>query len=97
METKTYLHRVAVVVSTQILMDIEAENDVDKIRAEALRAYFAGEGDPEEGFTYPTDVVVYPWLEEGQTPPTGSLYPEPTFMEVSPDEISHAVHNTEEE
>lgn len=82
METKNYTHRVAMMVQTQIIMDVEAPNDVDKIKEEAIKAYFHGGGDQEEGFTVPTSVIIYPWLEEGQSPPNGSLYPNATQLTI---------------
>lgn len=88
METKTYTHRVAIMTQTQVIMDIEAPNDVDKIKKEAIEAYFRGDGDQEYGFTVPTSVVIYPWLEEGQTPPEGSLYPNPTYLTILPEDIA---------
>lgn len=81
MATKTYTHRVAVMVQTQVIMDIDAENDVESIRQRAIEAYLNGEGDQEEGISIPTQVVIYPWLEEGQEPPRGSRFPEPTILE----------------
>ena len=65
-------------------MDIEAPNDIDSIKEVALSAYFQGEGDQEEGLSYPASLVIYPWLEEGQTPPVGSAYPNPTELPITP-------------
>jgi hypothetical protein len=84
MDTKTtYTHRVAIMETRQIIMDIEAPNDLDSIKEVALSAYFHEEGDQEVGFIAPTSVVIYPWLEEGQTPPIGSAYPAPTEIQLS--------------
>ncbi len=41
-----YTHRVAVMVATQVIMDIEAENDVESIKKEALISLKSGEGNP---------------------------------------------------
>ena len=85
MDTKTtYTHRVAVMETRQIIMDIEAPNDIDSIKDVALSAYFQEEGDQETGFIAPTSVIIYPWLEEGQTPPNGSAYPAPTELVLTP-------------
>jgi hypothetical protein len=85
MDTKTtYTHRVAIMETRQIIMDIEAPNDLDSIKKVALSAYFQEDGDQETGFIAPTSVVIYPWLEEGQTPPSGSAYPEPTIISLTP-------------
>lgn len=81
------LHRVAVMEVTQVIMDIEAENDLDSIKKRALEAYFNEDGEPERGYSFPAQVVVYPWLEEGQLPPKGSDYPKPTILEVAPKDI----------
>ena len=82
--TETYTHRVAVLETRQIIMDVEAPNDLDSIKEQALSAYFQEEGDQETGFIVPTSVIIYPWLEEGQTPPNGSAYPEPTQLTITP-------------
>jgi hypothetical protein len=84
MDTKTYTHRVAIMETRQIIMDIEAPNDIDSIKDVALSAYFQEEGDQETGFIAPTSVIIYPWLEEGQTPPNGSSYPAPTELVLTP-------------
>jgi len=81
-----YTHRVAVMVATQVIMDIEAENDVESIKKEALISLQSGEGDPEQGMSFVKSVVIYPWLEEGQNPPKGSSYPKPTELEITLDE-----------
>lgn len=86
MDTKTYTHRVAIMETRQIIMDVEAENDIDKIREVALSAYFQEEGDQEVGYSIPSSLVIYPWLEKGQTPPNGSAYPEPTIVDIYPSE-----------
>jgi hypothetical protein len=88
METKTYNHRVAIMETRQVIMDIEAPNDISKIKEVALSAYFQGEGEQETGLQYPASVIIYPWLEEGQTPPEGSAYPEPTIIALNGDEMS---------
>lgn len=88
--TETYTHRVAVLETRQIIMDIEAPNDIDSIKKVALEAYFQEEGDQEVGLTIPASVVIYPWLEEGQTPPNGSAYPEPTELEVTNEDLLNA-------
>lgn len=80
MDTKTYTHRVAIMEVTQVIMDIEAENDLDSIKKEALKAYYEGTGEQEAGISFPSQVVIYPWLEKGQNPPQGSAYPEPTII-----------------
>ena len=85
MDTKTtYTHRVAIMETRQIIMDIEAPNDLDSIKEGALSAYFLEYEDQEVGLIVPTSVIIYPWLEEGQTPPNGSAYPEPTQLTVTP-------------
>ena len=85
MDTKTtYTHRVAIMEMRQIIMDVEAPNDIDSIKEVALSAYFQEEGDQETGFITPTSVIIYPWLEEGQTPPNGSAHPAPTELPVTP-------------
>lgn len=89
METKTHLHRVAIMEVTQIIMDIEAENDLDSIKEKALKAYYEGNGDQEEGLSFPSQVVVYPWLEKGQNPPQGSAYPEPTIINLSEFDVEY--------
>lgn len=88
MDTKTYTHRVAIMTQTQVIMDVEAPNDIDEIKKVALSAYFQGEGNQEEGFTIPTSLAIYPWLEDGQTPPEGSLYPNVTYLTILPEDIS---------
>ena len=87
MTTKTYTHRVAIMETRQVIMDIEAPNDIESIKEVALSAYFQGEGNQEVGLTYPASVVVYPWLEEGQSAPVGSNYPEPTELAIEGDEL----------
>ena len=82
MDTKTYNHRVAIMETRQVIMDVEAPNDIESIKEVALSAYFQGEGAQEVGLTFPNSLIVYPWLEEGQVPPVGSHYPEPTFIEL---------------
>ena len=86
MDTKTYTHRVAIMETRQVIMDIEAPNDLDSIKEKALSAYFQGEGDQEEGLAYPDSLIIYPWLESDQTPPEGSSYPMPTVLELTPEE-----------
>jgi hypothetical protein len=84
MDNKTiYTHRVAIMETRSIIMDVEAPNDVDSIKEAALSAYFNEEGDQEVGYIAPTSVIIYPWLEEGQTPPEGSAYPEGTTLAVT--------------
>lgn len=80
-------HRVAVMVTTQVIMDIEAENDLESIRKEAIRSYSSGEGNQETGFALPKSIVLYPMLEEGQEPPKGSFYPAPTEMEIDSEDF----------
>ena len=82
-----YHHRIAIMEVRQIIMDVEAENDIESIKKRALEAYFSEEGDPEVGLTYPKSVVIFPWLEQGQTPPQGSDYPSPTFVEILPTDL----------
>lgn len=85
MDTKTtYTHRVAIMETRSIIMDVEAPNDIDSIKEVALSAYFQEEGDQEVGYIAPTSVIIYPWLEEGQTPPDGSAHPEITILPVTP-------------
>lgn len=91
METKTYTHRVAIMETRQVIMDIEAPNDIESIKEVALSAYFHGEGNQEVGLTMPNSLVIYPWLEEGQTPPVGSAYPNPTEVELEP--LTSAMHS----
>jgi hypothetical protein len=81
-------HRVAIMVTSQVIMDIEAENDIESIRKEAIRSYSSGEGNQETGFAVPQSVVLYPMLEEGQEPPKGSLYPAPTEMQIDPEDFA---------
>ena len=81
---ETYTHRVAIMETRQIIMDIEAPNTIEDIKKVALEAYFQGEGEQEVGLTTPVSVVIYPWLEEGQNPPHGSDYPAPTELELTP-------------
>jgi hypothetical protein len=88
-----YTHRVAVMVATQVIMDIEAENDVESIKKEALISHQSGEGDPEQGMSFVKSVVIYPWLEEGQKPPKGSSYPKPTELEITLDEQASIMSN----
>ena len=88
METKTYTHRVAMMVQTQIIMDVEAPNEVDSIKKAAIEAYFQGGGNQEEGFTIPDRIIIYPWLEEGQSPPEGSVYPNATIVTILPQDIA---------
>ncbi len=88
-----YTHRVAVMVATQVIMDIEAENDVESIKKEALISLQSGEGDPEQGMSFVKSVVIYPWLEEGQEPPKGSNYPKPTELEITLDEQASIMSN----
>lgn len=73
-------HRVAIMVTSQIVMDIEAENDLESIRKTAYSDFLNKKGNPEVGLTMPLSVVLYPMLEEGQEPPKGSLYPAPTEL-----------------
>ena len=80
---ETYVHRIAIMETRQIIMDVEAPNDVDSIKKVALEAYFQGDGDQEVGLTAPNSIVIYPWLAQGQTPPLGSAYPEPTNIELN--------------
>lgn len=80
--SNTYTHRVHAVIQTTIIMDVEAPNDVDSIRNETVRAFYAGEGEQELLSQGMVGVTLFPWLEEGQTPPVGSNYPEPTFIQV---------------
>lgn len=90
MDTKTtYTHRVAIMEVTQIIMDIEAENDLDSIKEKALKAYYEGNGDQEEGLSFPSQVVLYPWLEKGQNPPQGSAHPEPTIINLSEFDVEY--------
>ena len=89
---ETFTHRVAIMETRQIIMDIEAGNTVDEIKAVALEAYFQGEGGQEIGLTYPVSVVIYPWLEEGQTPPVGSAHPNATEIALEP--LTTAMHST---
>jgi len=84
-------HRVAVMVTTQVIMDIEADNDLDSIRKEALRSYFNEEGNQEIGLAIPQSVVLYPMLAEGQRPPKGSSYPSPTEMELGQEDFESVV------
>lgn len=90
MKVKTYTHRVAIMESRQIIMDIEAPNDIESIKDKTLEAYFNGEGDQEAGMTVPVTLIVYPWLEEGQTPPAGSEFPNPTYVRILGDENNQA-------
>jgi len=80
MEKKLYTHRVAVMETRQVIMDVVAPNTLEDIKQVALDAYFQGKGDQEVGLTIPDNLVIYPWLEEGQTPPIGSEYPAPTVI-----------------
>jgi hypothetical protein len=84
MDNKTYTHRVAIMETRSIIMDVVAPNDIDSIKEAALTAYFNEEGDQEVGYIAPTSVIIYPWLEEGQTPPEGSAHPEITILAVTP-------------
>ena len=95
METKTYTHRVAIMEMRQVLMDVEAPNDVDSIKKVALEAYFQGDGAQEVGLTIPNSLVIYPWLEEGQVPPLGSAYPEPTIVDLEDEDECDEVGYTE--
>lgn len=81
---ETFTHRVAIMETRQIIMDIEAPNDIESIKEVALGAYFHGAGEQETGLTYPSSVVIYPWLEEGQSAPDGSAYPNATHIELDP-------------
>lgn len=81
---ETFTHRVAIMETRQIIMDIEAPNDIESIKEVALGAYFHGAGEQEVGLTYPSSLVIYPWLEEGQSPPDGSAHPNSTFIELDP-------------
>ena len=80
--SKKYTHRVAVMVNTQVIMDVEADNDLDSIKESAIQAYFDGEGDQEEGISFPTHVVIYPWREKGQETPKGTVDTEPTIVPI---------------
>lgn len=40
-------------------MDIEAEDNLDKIKKRAIEAFAHGEGDPEVGYEVPVAVLVY--------------------------------------
>jgi hypothetical protein len=84
MDNKTYTHRVAIMETRQIIMDIEAPNNLDSIKEVALSAYFQEEGNQEVGLVSPTSVIIYPWLEEGQTPPEGSAHPQLTIINLTP-------------
>jgi hypothetical protein len=86
MKTKTYTHRVSMWVTTQVIMDVEAENDVNAIKERAIEAYYNDEGDQEDGVSFPSQIVIHPWLEEGQVPPAGSAYPNPTIFSITPQE-----------
>ena len=94
MDTKTYTHRVAIMEMRQVIMDVEAPNTIEDIKKVALEAYFQGEGNQEVGLTIPNSLVIYPWLEKGQTPPEGSAYHEPTVLELE-DEPCNEVPYTE--
>ena len=84
-------YRVAVMVTSQVIMDIESEDDLDSIRKEALRSYFNDEGNQEIGLAIPQSVVLYPMLAEGQKPPKGSAYPAPTEMELGQEDFESVV------
>lgn len=86
MGVKTYLHRVAVIESRQVIMDVEAYNNIVDIKEKALEAYANGEGDQEIGLTYLDSVVIYPWTTDEQGPPIGSSYPERTVIKLDPEE-----------
>jgi hypothetical protein len=75
-------YRVAVMVTTQVVMDIEADNDLESIRKEAIRSYLSGGGNQEVGLAIPQSVVLYPMFYEGQKPPKGSSLNGPTEMEI---------------
>lgn len=75
-------YRVAVMVTTQVVMDIEADNDLESIKKEAVRSYLSGEGNQEVGLAIPQSVVLYPMYYEGQEPPKGSSPNGPTEMEI---------------
>lgn len=92
MSTETHTHRVAMMVMTQVIMDVEAPNDVDSIKKRAIEAYFNEEGEQEQGFSAPMEVVIYPWLEQGQEPPTGSAYPKPTNLMITTDDLRASVN-----
>jgi len=79
---KKYLHRVSVEVTTSYILDVEAENDSVLIASKAVEYYKDNKGNPEVQFQNINRVTIYPWLEEGQEPPVGSLYPQPTVVEV---------------
>jgi hypothetical protein len=81
-KTKTYLHRVAVSVTTEYLLDVEAENAVGDITDATITAFKEGKGEPEVRMTMINGVTIFPWLEDGQEPPKGSEYPNPTEVDV---------------
>lgn len=83
----TQTHRVAVIVQSQVVMDIEAENNLKSIKAEALRSFQAGEGDPEITYVLPLSVNYHPFLAEGEKAPAGAKKVGATEMRVHPSEI----------
>jgi hypothetical protein len=75
-------HRVAVIVQSQVVMDITADNNLDSIKKEALEAFFDGRGDQETVIKIPTAVMYFPLLAEGEELPKGANKSGPTELEV---------------
>lgn len=85
----TYTHRVSMMVATQVIMDVEAANNVDDIYKATLEAFKNGTGNPEVGLMeVPYAVRISPWLEEGQEQPEGWVnWPQPTDRILSSEEL----------
>lgn len=85
----TYTHRVAVMVATQVIMDVEAGNSIDEIYAATLKAFKNGEGNQEVGLQdIPYAVRILPWREEGQDQPTGWVnWPDPVDKIIPMNEV----------
>lgn len=68
----TYTHRVSMMVATQVIMDVEAGNNVEEIYKATLKAFKNGTGNPEVGMeNMPFAVRISAWREEGQEIPEG--------------------------
>lgn len=80
-------HRVAVIVQSQIVMDITAENNLDSIKKEAMSAFFDGRGDQETVIKIPTAVMYFPLVAEGEELPKGASKSGPTELDIDLSEI----------
>jgi len=64
-------------------MDLEAPDDVDAVKALAIKYYQEEDGGNQEpNIRFATDIWYYPWTTEGTPLPEGANTDSPTILEV---------------